>query len=83
MPETRCDRCKHYAKLEEPYHYDAHGYPEGVTVPGFCGKDAKNSFRFYPVYLPDGGVCKGFSAKKGIKRHVEPKENQLMLEGMG
>lgn len=82
MEATRCDRCKHYAKLEEPYHYDAHGYPEGVTVYGFCGKSAKATFAFYPIYIPDGGVCKDFSRKKGVKRGVPNQEGQLVLEGM-
>ena len=61
--ETRCEKCKHYAALAVPFHYVKDGYPVGVTVYGFCAKDAKSRFVFYPVYLPDGGVCKDF--KKG------------------
>lgn len=67
MKECRCDRCAHYIKLEVPYHYEKDGYPDGVTVYGFCAKDVRRNFAFYPVYLPDGGVCKAFKHKGGAK----------------
>ena len=60
---TRCEQCKLYAELKEPFHYEKLGYPEGVTVYGFCTKDIKRLQFFYPVYLPDGGVCKAFVKK--------------------
>lgn len=64
MAEIRCERCAHYAKLENQFHYDKDGYKEGVTVWGFCAKDVKRSFHFYPVYVPDGGVCKDFKQRR-------------------
>lgn len=79
--ETRCDHCKHYLPLGEPYHYEANGYQDGVTVFGFCGKNA-GLFRFYPVYIPDGGVCKDFSAQKYSKKRNGPQASQLMLGGV-
>ena len=79
--ETRCDHCKHYLQLGEPYHYEVNGYKDGVTVFGFCGKNS-GSFRFYPVYIPDGGVCKDFCAKKYSKKRNDPQTSQLMLGGV-
>lgn len=58
MAETRCGGCKHYAELKEPFRYKKDGYKEGIIVFGFCGKNAPKTFSLYPVYLPDGGVCK-------------------------
>ena len=68
---TRCSQCQLYAELKEPFHYDAPGYPEGVTVHGFCSKD--NSpwvSKFYPIYLPNGGVCKSYIKKQGGKNEI-------------
>lgn len=61
---TRCGNCQNYAALAEPFHYEKAGYPEGVTVYGFCTKDAKARGVFYPVYLPDGGICKIFKGRR-------------------
>lgn len=62
MAETRCGQCEHYAELKTPFHYKLAGYPDGVTVYGFCGKNARAIVStFFPVYLPDGGVCKVFT----------------------
>lgn len=60
MCETRCGLCRHYIELSVPYRYDKVGYPDGVTVYGFCAKNAQRTGSFYPVYLPDGGVCRDF-----------------------
>ena len=67
--ETRCEKCKYFAALVEPYHYKKDGYPDGVTVYGFCAKDAERRFIFYPVYLPDGGACREF--KRRTKEEVK------------
>lgn len=83
MHETRCERCEYYAKSEEPFHYDSNGYPDGITVYGFCGKDARSRYVFFPVYQPDGVACKSFICKKGKKRELEPQVIQTVLEGMG
>lgn len=60
MSEARCEQCKYYIKLGIPYCYKQKRYKNGVTVYGFCAKDVERLFSFYPVYLPDGGVCKAF-----------------------
>ena len=60
MSEARCEQCKYYIKLGIPYCYKQKGYKNGVTVYGFCAKDVERLFSFYPVYLPNGGVCKAF-----------------------
>ena len=65
--DTRCSKCAHYAELKSPFHYEKNGYPIGVTVYGFCGKQAIKMFSFYPVYLPDGGICKEFKKRKVVK----------------
>lgn len=66
--ETRCGRCQFYAELKEPFHYDANGYPDGVTIYGFCAKgNSPLVSRFYPVYLPNGGVCKSYLKKEENK----------------
>lgn len=83
MHETRCERCKYYAISEEPFHYDSNGYPDGITVYGFCGKDARNRYVFFPVYQPDGVACKSFIRIKGKKRELESQVIQTVLEGMG
>lgn len=83
MEGDRCDRCKHYAKLENPFQYDKEGYPDGIVVHGFCAKDVKRIFSFYPVYLPNGGVCKSFQRRNRIGNETTSKlENQLVLEGV-
>lgn len=69
MGDTRCGGCAYYAPLQTPFHFVKAGYPEGVTVYGFCAKNAASNLSFYPVYLPDGGQCKGF--KKAIVSHKE------------
>ncbi len=78
--ECRCERCKYYARFETPYHYEYREYPDGITVYGCCGKDAARSFSLYPVYLPDGGVCKAFKKKSGIKAETIPQEGQISME---
>lgn len=81
MAETRCEQCKLYAKLQEPFHYERQGYPEGVTVYGFCTKDIKRLHSFYPIYLSDGGVCKAFLPKiKYRKQTSQPVDGQLNME---
>ena len=79
--ETRCDHCKHYLQLGEPYHYEVNGYRDGVTVFGFCCVKA-TMFIFYPIYIEDGGVCEYFSASKCQKKRNSQKTNQLMLGGI-
>ena len=71
MTDTRCGKCRHYAELKEPFHYEKDGYKEGVTVFGFCGKNVTKTFFLYPVYLPDGGVCKEFKGKKNIRSEAD------------
>lgn len=80
MSKARCERCKYYAKLKAPYHYEKDGYKDGVTVYGFCTKNAK-LFSFYPVYIPDGGVCKDFCGMLDgtQKPQTEPVEGQMTL----
>ena len=66
---SRCSQCGFFVELKAPFHYEKEGYPEGVTVYGFCSKDVTRNFYFYPVYLPDGGICKSFkklSGKRGV-----------------
>lgn len=66
--KTRCGQCQHYAELKEPFHYEAEGYPVGITVYGFCGKSAEPAINhFFPVYLPDGGVCNDYMKKRSNK----------------
>lgn len=67
MKESRCEQCTYYAKLEAPYHYEKDGYKGGVTIYGFCAKNVAVTFSLYPVYIPNGGVCKAFKQKKGEK----------------
>lgn len=71
MADTRCGQCQLYAPLAAPFHYAKSGYPEGVTVYGFCAKDASSRFTFYPVYLPDGGQCKAFKKAKASHKEVD------------
>lgn len=81
MIEANCEKCKHYAKLEHPFQYAKSGYPDGVTVYGFCGKNATKSFSFYPVYIPDGGACKEFKQRGGLRSDHMELQNQLVMEG--
>lgn len=60
-----CGKCAHYAELKAPFHYVKEGYPDGITVYGFCGYKVKSTFSFYPVYISEGGVCKTFKKRKG------------------
>lgn len=79
--ETRCDGCRHYIPLAEPFHYEKSGYPQGVTVYGFCSKDVTRNFAFYPVYLPDGGICDAFKPKpKQGKKPEQPVDGQMCME---
>lgn len=53
---SRCDSCKKYSALHRPRKVDDQNY-----IYGFCFKDCHGSYgSVYPVYLPDGGVCKAF-----------------------
>lgn len=79
MKEVRCEQCTYYAKLETPFHYEKDGYPDGVTVWGFCAKDVKRSFGFYPVYVPDGGVCKEFMRKSTRNTSIDTVNGQITL----
>lgn len=80
--ETKsCEQCRLYAKLQEPFHYEKLGYPDGVTVYGFCTKDINRLHSFYPVYLPDGGSCNDFICKsQNVKQHTQPVDGQLCIE---
>lgn len=83
MAGDRCEMCRHYARLENPFRYDKEGYMDGVTVFGFCAKDIKRLSSFHPVYVPDGGVCKSFQLCSRIKTETDPKsENQIVLDGV-
>lgn len=45
---------------------------EGIFVYGFCFKDVQEKYGdAYPVYVPDGGVCKSFERKKAEKEDYE------------
>lgn len=72
---TRCGMCQNYLELAEPFHYEKSGYPEGVTVYGFCAKDARSRGGFYPVYLPDGGKCITYRKKKEAKSSHDERTN--------
>jgi hypothetical protein len=66
MAKTRCAQCQNYAELKEPFHFKMDGYSETITVYGFCAKAAGPAVStFYPVFLPDGGVCKSYIKKGG------------------
>ena len=79
--KTRCEQCKHYAPLAMPFHYEKLGYPVGVTVYGFCTKNAAQRSSFYPVYIPDGGVCTDYAKKSQRgKKPDSPIEGQMKLE---
>lgn len=53
---SRCDSCKKYSALHQPRKVDDKNY-----IYGFCFKDYHGDYGSeYPVYIPDGGVCKAF-----------------------
>lgn len=79
MKECWCEQCAHYVKLESPYHYEKDGYPDGVTVYGFCAKDVRRNFYFYPVYIQNGGVCKGFMRKSARNTSIDTVSGQITL----
>ena len=63
---SRCGQCKHYGALHEARKLEG-----GSILHGFCFKDFKDGHRSaYPVYLPDGGVCKQFK-KSSNKQEYE------------
>lgn len=72
--DNNCYSCKWFLDLKKPHTYPCNGYPEGVTVHGFCSKDEK-TFSFYPVYIPYG-VCKNYK-HDNTRKNIE--ETQLTL----
>lgn len=63
----RCEECKKYAALHSPRKVDEHNY-----IYGFCFKDYHVSYgSTYPVYIPDGGVCKAFEKSPKEKKEYE------------
>lgn len=57
---SRCKKCKFYEPLHKPRRIR-----ESTYIYGFCFKDFHaDSGSIYPVYLPDGGVCKEFTEGK-------------------
>lgn len=53
---SRCDSCKKYSALHRPRKVDDQNY-----IYGFCFKDHHSNYgSVYPVYIPDGGVCKAY-----------------------
>lgn len=79
--DTRCSRCRFYLELPAPFHYEKDGYPDGVTVYGFCTKDTVRRSTFYPVYLPDGGACDAFkSMTRQSKQADSPVDGQMCME---
>lgn len=78
---TPCEQCRRYAPLQDPFHYECNGYPEGVTVYGFCTKDIGRLRSFYPVYIPDSGsTCDDYLQKPHIKKTIEPVNGQLYMK---
>lgn len=64
---SRCGQCKKYSVLHNPREIG-----EGIFVYGFCFKDVQEKYgAAYPVYVPDGGVCKSFERKKAEKEDYE------------
>ena len=64
---SRCGQCEKYSALHTPKEIG-----EGVFVYGFCFKDLRKNYgSAYPVYVPDGGVCKSFVKKKAEKEDYE------------
>ncbi len=64
---ANCKACKHFAEFKEPFHYDAPGYQDGVTVFGVCFKRC-NNYICFPVYIVEGGHnCTDFRKKPKVK----------------
>ena len=64
---SRCGQCKNYGVLHKPWEVK-----EGICVYGFCFKDFREGYgSAYPVYVPDGGVCRSFKQKKAEKDDYE------------
>lgn len=64
---SRCGQCKKYSMLHNPREIG-----EDIFVYGFCFKDVREKYgTAYPVYIPDGGVCKSFERKKAEKEDYE------------
>lgn len=64
---SRCGQCKNFGVLHTPWKV-----ADGIFVYGFCFKDLHENYGgAYPVYVPDGGVCKRFSKKKEEKENYE------------
>lgn len=60
---TRCDSCKKYSALQNPRKAGEENY-----IYGFCFKDYHVGYgAAYPVYVPDGGVCKAFEKRIKIR----------------
>lgn len=60
---SRCGQCRHYGVLHKPRNIK-----DDMQIYGFCFKDIRENYgSIYPVYIPDGGVCKGFIKKKEEK----------------
>lgn len=62
---SRCERCGNYGALHEPKVIN------DTCVYGFCFKNFCNLGSVYPVYIPDGGVCKSFAERKDGKEAYE------------
>lgn len=72
---SRCDLCKKYTPLIEPREVMA-----GCFVYGFCFKDHHGHYgHAYPVYIPDGGVCKLFEKKKGAVEECQSVTGQMYI----
>lgn len=64
---SRCGQCEKYSTLHTPKEIG-----EGIFVYGFCFKDLRKNYgSAYPVYVPDGGVCKSFVKRKAEKEDYE------------
>lgn len=78
---AHCEKCRSFLPLQAPFHYEKSGYPDGVTVYGFCTKDVTRNSYFYPVYIPDGGTCKSFKGMvRQNKQAVTSVDGQMYLE---
>ena len=59
---SRCSQCKKYGVLHTPMKI-----ADNIFVYGFCFKDLHENYgSTYPVYIPDGGVCRSFDKKESI-----------------
>lgn len=81
MAETRCGTCRYYIELPVPYKYEKDGYPDGITVYGFCTKATQARGVFFPVYIPDGGVCKDYKKSYPAKKKTANCDMQMELGG--